>query len=83
MEESIRKQLRDNNELLIKTIIRQAQNNETTLQILQEQKQINSSLLEHLKEHYEKLNKIPIKTKVEESNYQLLKQLLLDFWDYR
>jgi len=83
MEELIRKQLSSNNELLIKTIIRQTENNKTTLEILQEQKQVNSSLLEHLKEHYEKLNKIPIKTKAEESNYQLLKKILLDFWDYR
>jgi len=83
MEKELHQQLCNNNELLIQTIIKQTQNNETTLELLQDQKQVNNSLIEHLKEHYDKLDQIPIKTKAEESKYQLLKKILLDFWGYR
>lgn len=83
MEKEITSQLLNNNELLIQAVGRLLENNKTTLVVLEEQKQVNSSLINHLKSLYEQLNKIPIKTKAEETKYKLLSKILLDFWDYR
>lgn len=76
MEEEIRKQLSSNNELLILT-------NKQSLELLKEQKEINNTLIKHLKEHYERLDRKTKRSGAEESNYQFLKQTLIDFWDYR
>ena len=83
MRKKDRDQLLSNNQILILNLTQLLESNQETQSLLFEERQTNISLITHLKELYKSLANTKVKTREQETQYELLKKILIDFWDYQ